>query len=169
MAARLLPYAIAAVVFLADRVTKALIERHVSVWDTYTVIPGFFDIIHSENPGAAFSLFANAHSEWRTFFLVGIAAGALVLIAVLLWNPRGRLGDSRLLRAALSLILGGAAGNLYDRVVRGTVTDFLDFYIGDVHWPAFNVADSAITIGAVLVLLDVVLSRRPAEHRVEKA
>lgn len=164
MSFRVLAYSIAAGVFLLDRLTKLIIRQEVSTWDTYTVIPGLLNIIHAENPGAAFSLFAGAQPEWRSFFLVAISAGALVLISVLLWHPSGRLGDSRLLRVGLSFILGGALGNLYDRIVNGTVTDFLDLYLGDFHWPAFNVADSAITLGAAMVLLDMALSRRPAHQ-----
>ena len=155
-------YGLAGGVFLLDRLTKFLIQQTVSVWDSYTVIPGFFSIIHTENPGAAFSLFSGAQSEWRSFFLVGLSTGALVLIAVLLWHPGGRVGDSRVMRLGLSLILGGALGNVWDRVLIGTVTDFLDFYLAGYHWPAFNLADSGITIGAALVVLDMLRSRRPA-------
>lgn len=162
---RLFAFGVAIGVFLLDRITKLLIQRQVAPWDTYTVIPGFFNIIHTENPGAAFSLFADAQSEWRTFFLVGLSAASLILIGFLLWHPDGRLGNSRRLRAALALIMGGALGNVYDRVVAGAVTDFLEFYIKDYRWPAFNVADMGITIGSALVLLDVLLARR---HEVKK-
>jgi signal peptidase II len=163
MRLRALYYGLAALVFLFDRITKIVIQREVSVWDSYTVIPGFFNIIHTENPGAAFSLFAGAQPEWRTFFLVGLSATALVLIGVLLWQHGGRMGESRVLRFGLSLIMGGALGNLYDRVLVGTVTDFVELYVNGFHWPAFNVADSAITIGAALVLLDMFQSsKRPA-------
>ncbi|HWR49896.1 MAG TPA: signal peptidase II [Bryobacteraceae bacterium] len=157
---RLLAFGVAFGVFLLDRITKLLIQRYVAQWDTYTVIPGFFNIIHTENPGAAFSLFADAQSEWRTFFLVGLAAASLVLIGFLLWHPGGRLGDGRTLRIALALIMGGALGNVYDRILQGAVTDFLDLYINGYHWPAFNIADMGITIGTALVLLDVLRSRR---------
>ena len=93
---------------------------------------------------------------------MGLSIGALVLITVLLWQPGGRIGESRLLRTGLSLILGGSLGNVYDRVVSGTVTDFLDFYLRAWHWPAFNLADSAITVGAALVVLEMLRSKRPA-------
>ncbi len=160
---RAVSYGIAALVFLLDRITKIVIQRQMSVWDSYTVIPGFFNIIHTENPGAAFSLFAGAQAEWRTFFLVGLSTAAMVLIGVLLWQPSGRMGEGRHLRLGLTLIMGGALGNLYDRVLTGTVTDFLELYVSSFHWPAFNVADSAITIGAVLVLIDLFQSsKRPA-------
>lgn len=165
MPVRLYSYGIALLVFLLDRLTKLFVQSHITIWDTYTVIPGFFNLIHTENPGAAFSLFSTAQSEWRSFFLVGLSTGALVLIAALLWHPGGRVGDNRWLRLGLALILGGALGNVYDRVVHGSVTDFLELYLDGFHWPAFNVADSAITVGAALVLLDMARSRRTAQQK----
>jgi signal peptidase II len=160
-ARRGLYYGIATLVFLLDQLTKSLVQAHVSTWDTLTIIPGFFDIIHTENPGAAFSFLAASQSEWRSFFLIGLTAAASVLMAVLLWRPSGRLGDSRMLRLGLALCLGGALGNVYDRVTAGVVTDFLDFYVNGLHWPAFNVADSALTVGAALVILAMARSKRP--------
>jgi signal peptidase II len=145
-------YGLAALVFLLDRITKRIIEARVSVFDTHTVIPGFFDIVHAKNRGAAFSLFADSNSAWRPFFLIGLSLAALLLVAGILRNA------SRLDRPTafgLSLILGGALGNVFDRIVSGAVTDFLDFYVGDLHWPAFNVADSAIVIGSGLLLLSL--------------
>lgn len=90
---------------------------------------------------------------------MGLSAASLVLIGFLLWHPGGRLGNSRRLRIALALIMGGALGNVYDRIVRGAVIDFLEFYISDYRWPAFNVADMGITIGTALVLLDILRTR----------
>lgn len=161
----MLAYGLALAVFALDRLTKAAIRAHVSVWDSYTVIPGFFNIIHTENPGAAFSLFSDAHAMWRSVVLIGLSTAALVLIGTLLWHPAARLGDSRLLRTGLALILGGALGNVYDRVLAGAVTDFLEFYVDGYHWPAFNAADSAITIGAALVVLDMARSHRRSEQK----
>jgi signal peptidase II len=146
-------YGLAAGIFALDRLTKFLIETRVSVFDTHTVIPGFFDIVHARNRGAAFSMFADMNSPLRPILLIGVAVAALILVAVMLWN------ESRLDRPTalgLSLILGGAMGNVFDRIVSGAVTDFLDFYIGDLHWPAFNVADSAIVIGSGLLLLSLI-------------
>ncbi len=159
MPPRVLAFGLAACVFLLDRATKLLIQSRVPPWETLRVIPGFFNIIHTENPGAAFSLLSGVHTEWRGMLLVGISSVALVLIAALLWRPGGRIGDSWLLRLGLALILGGAFGNVYDRIAHGTVTDFLDLYVNGFHWPAFNVADSTITVGAALVLLDLARSR----------
>ncbi len=163
MAARLYAYALALGVFLADRLSKAYIQSHVPTWDTHAVIPGFFNIIHTENPGAAFSLFSDAHAGWRTFFLVAVSTTAMIVVATLLWRPTHHSGDSRLMRLGLAFILGGALGNLYDRLFRGAVTDFLELYIRDFRWPAFNLADSALTIGALLVILAMLRARRAPE------
>jgi signal peptidase II len=147
---RLIPFAGAAAIFALDRVTKIWIERTVSAWDIIAVIPGLFNIIHSENTGMAFSLLADADPMIRKLVLIGLAGAVLCFVVWMLWKSTGRLQ-----RAALSLVLGGASGNLYDRIVRGSVTDFLDFYFGDFHWATFNFADSAITIGAILIALEL--------------
>ncbi|MEO8129522.1 MAG: signal peptidase II [Bryobacteraceae bacterium] len=154
---------IAAVVFVLDRATKVLIERNVSIWDTHPVIPGFFNIVHTKNRGAAFGMFSDGTSELRTFLLIGVSIAVLIFVAVLLLQPsRAGFSGSRTTMIGLSLVLGGAFGNIYDRVVSGMVTDFLEFYVGEWHFAAFNVADSAITIGAGLLLLDMWMSRKQA-------
>ena len=145
-------YALAAIVFALDRLTKQIIETRVSVLDTHTVIPGFFDIVHARNRGAAFSMFADSNSPWRPFFLIGLSIAALILVAGIL---RKASTLDRPTALGLSLILGGALGNVFDRIVSGAVTDFLDFYIGTLHWPAFNVADSAIVVGSGLLLISL--------------
>lgn len=163
MLPRLVPFAIALGVFALDRFTKSIIERLVTMWDAHVVIPGFFQIIHAENRGAAFSMLADSSSEVRAFVLVGLSILILGVIAALLWNSVSRLSHEHwTLRLGLSLVLGGALGNVYDRVARGAVTDFLDFYVGQLHWPTFNVADCAISIGAGLLLLSLWLGRREA-------
>lgn len=156
---RVKAYSLAAAVFAIDRVTKWLIETRVSALDTYTVIPGFFDIVHSQNRGVAFGLFNNSTSEWRTALLIAVSAAALALVGAMLWNARRM---DRLTAFGLGLILGGAAGNVFDRVASGRVTDFLEFYVGSFHWPTFNVADSAIVVGSALLLLDVLKPKRQA-------
>lgn len=161
MSSRILSFGTAATVFLVDWVTKGIIRTHVGSWETYVVIPGFFNIVHTENSGAAFGLFAETENEWRTFFLLGLSILVLALVASVLWQSGTRAGG-RWMRLGLSLALGGALGNMYDRLMHGTVTDFLDFYAGTFHWPAFNVADSAITVGAGLLIIDMWLSRRKA-------
>jgi signal peptidase II len=148
----LTPYALASIVFALDRITKRVIESRMSVFDTYTVIPGFFDLVHAKNRGAAFSMFADSTSPLRPFFLIGLSLAALILVAGIL---RKASSLDKPTAIGLSLILGGALGNVFDRIVSGAVTDFLDFYIGALHWPAFNVADSAIVIGSGLLLVSL--------------
>ena len=155
---RLKAYGAAAAVFLLDRVTKWIVETRVSFLDARHVIPGFFDVVHTENRGAAFSLFNDSTSEWRTGLLVVFSLVAVVLVAGFILQRAAKL--DRLSLAGFALILGGAAGNAFDRIVWGTVTDFLDFYVGSYHWPAFNVADSAIVIGCGLLLLEAVHPKR---------
>jgi signal peptidase II len=153
---RALPLAIAGTVFMLDRITKIAIERYVSQWESYTVIPGFFDIVHAKNRGAAFGMFGEGDSEVRTVLLIGIALAVLVFVSILLFRPqRGGFTSDRVTTVALSLVLGGALGNVWDRIVQGMVTDFLEFYVGEYRFAAFNVADSAIFIGAVLLLFDI--------------
>ena len=144
------PLLIALTVLLLDRITKWAIAQTIPLEDAINIIPGFFRLTHLENTGAAFSLFADSPSPFRTTLLVGFSVAALAVVSVLLWKDRNRFHSGTL---ALSLILGGAIGNLWDRLSDGKVTDFLDFYIGVHHWPPFNVADSAIVVGALLLLL----------------
>ena len=162
------PYALSAAIVLLDRSTKHVIETTFSAWDTVHVIPGFFQIVSTRNTGMAFSLFDNSAGGRTSPVLVAFTIAVLGLVAWLLWrsiHPRaadsGR--DHWSFRLALGLILGGAAGNLYDRLLFGSVTDFLDFYWGSAHFPVFNVADSAITCGAMLVMLNLWLAH-PRKH-----
>jgi signal peptidase II len=150
-------YGIAAAVFALDRLTKWIIETRVGAFDTISVIPGFFDIIHTRNPGAAFSMFANLDSPLRPLLLIGVAGTALGLVAWML-RKAGTLDFPTAL--GLAFILGGACGNLFDRVTAGSVTDFLEFYIGAYHWPTFNVADSAICTGSGLLILAMLRPKR---------
>jgi signal peptidase II len=159
---RLKPYGVAAAVFALDRLTKWFIDTHVSFADTYKVIPGIFDIVHSENRGMAFGLFDDSTYEWRTALLAGFSLAAIGIMGVFLWKGRERL--DRLSQFGFALIMGGAAGNVFDRIVWGRVTDFLLFYIGEHQWPAFNLADSAISVGGGLVLVDLLRSKRQATN-----
>jgi signal peptidase II len=155
--------AIAGAVFVLDRLTKIWIEQNVSVYDSHTVIPGFFDIVHTKNRGAAFGMFAEGDSQLRTFLLIGVSLAVLVFIAVmLLRRPKPGTPMTRLSLCGLSLVMGGAMGNIYDRVAYGMVTDFLEFYLGTYRFAAFNIADSAITIGAGLLILDMWRTRHRA-------
>ena len=152
-------YLVAAAVFALDRLTKWVIESTMSTYDVHTVIPGLFDIVHARNKGAAFSLLADSNSVWRDVLLIGISTAALLIVGSMLRKASQLDWPTAL---ALSLILGGAVGNLFDRVMFGAVTDFLDFYIGDMHWPAFNVADSAVVVGSGLLLLGMWRKQEPA-------
>lgn len=155
------PFGIAGLVFIADLLSKMLIRASVPDFRTIHVIPHFFNIVHAENPGIAFSLFSDASGTWRNIMLIGLSAVVIVFITIALL--RGGSGGSWTLRIGLALVLGGAIGNLYDRIATGTVTDFVEVYAGDHYFPAFNVADSAITIGACFLLLDVLAGARSAK------
>jgi signal peptidase II len=155
MLQRLFPFALAAVVFVLDRITKEFIKTHFSAWDTLSVIPGLLNIVHTENPGIAFGLLADAPSTARDALLIGFGAVVLVVISAILLRPARGTVHSQALRTALALVLGGAFGNLYDRIANRTVTDFVEVHAGQHFFPAFNVADSAITVGACLLLLDM--------------
>jgi signal peptidase II len=156
---RLKAYLAAAAVFGLDRLTKLIIERWVPESVSYRVIPGFFDIVHSENRGVAFGIFNDSTFEWRNLALIAVAVAAVIFISIYLW--RARQVDTAMLWG-MALILGGAAGNAIDRIVSGRVTDFLEFYIGEYHWPTFNMADSALVIGSGLLLLDMLRSKQAA-------
>jgi signal peptidase II len=144
-------------VVAADQLTKALVRSSLPLHDSVTIIPGFIDLTHVRNTGAAFGLFNAADFPLKPAVMLGMAIIALAAIAVYAAQLRP---DERLARVGLALVLGGAVGNLIDRVTTGYVLDFVDVYYGNAHFWAFNVADSAITIGAVLVILDVLLAGR---------
>ena len=164
MPSRAVVATIVAVVWLLDRFTKWIIEARFSAWDNYVVIPGFFSIVHTQNSGAAFGLFSDSTSEWRGVFLIGLSLVVMALVAVMLVQSfRAHPVASPALRYGLALVLGGALGNIFDRVRAGTVTDFLLFYLGPYQWPVFNVADTSISIGAGLILLDMWKNRREAQ------
>lgn len=140
---------LAALVVVLDQITKLAIMDSLTAYQDVVALTGFFNLVHVHNTGAAFSLFADQPGWQRGFFVV-LALVAAGVILYLLRRTRGQ----PLFCAALALILGGAVGNLIDRVLYGHVIDFLDFYLGTWHWPAFNVADSAITLGAALLIWD---------------
>jgi signal peptidase II len=158
MSPRLRSAAIVAAVLVADRLTKIYIQTHFSALDVMPVIPGFFNIVHVENPGAAFGFLADAPSQWRRMILVAAALAVMAIISVMLFRPRAR--ESALTQTGLALVLGGALGNFWDRAVRGTVTDFLQFFFGSYEFPSFNVADICIDVGAGLLLIDLWRSRK---------
>jgi signal peptidase II len=154
---RLTYVAIAAGAFAADQVTKGMVERRIALYDVVPVIPHFFNLTHTKNPGAAFGLFAESPAPWKTALLVVISALLIVTVVAVVWRSR-RL-DWRA-GTGLALILGGAISNLLDRIRFGRVVDFLDFYVRSYHWFTFNLADSAIVIGAFFLIVDVTWSRQ---------
>lgn len=144
----------ALLVLVIDQLTKQWILARYQ-WGDWTPVTSFFNIVRAHNTGAAFSFLAD-HDGWQRWLFVGIGAGATVLIV---WQLRKYPGQ-KLFCLALSSILGGAIGNVSDRLMHGYVVDFLDFYWGSRHFPAFNVADMGITLGAALLILDELLRSR---------
>lgn len=146
-------------IVIADRITKALIESGTTEGWRHELVHNFIYLVHSKNPGIAFSMFANSQSPWLR---VGLIALSILFIVVLAWLLITSKHVTWRTLAGLSLLIGGAAGNLTDRLIHGAVTDFFEIWFGTYRYPAFNVADSAITIGAILVLLDVLFPARTA-------
>jgi len=150
-------------VLAADRGTKFAIERYTSVFFRRPIFSDVVVLVHNQNPGIAFGVFSDSNSAWLAPILLVSAALVMVLLVWLLVT--GRAGG-QLAHAGLALILGGAAGNALDRLIHGGVTDFLEVRLGTYRWPAFNVADSAISIGAALVLIELLFGGR---HRSDSA
>ena len=145
---------VGAAVLVLDQITKLAVTAALAPYEIVKAVPGFFNIVHYLNPGAAFGILNKSGFSGK-LILIGVSIGALVLIASMV-----RGSKDRLYTFALSLIAGGAAGNLVDRIRQGSVIDFLDFHIGGHHWPAFNVADSAITVGVGLAILSFFTSHK---------
>ena len=153
-----------AAIIILDQVTKSVVRSRLQFGESRTVIPGLLDLTHVQNTGAAFGLLNDVDFPYKPVVMIVVALLALLAIAAY----ATQLGfQDRLARLGLALILGGAFGNLIDRAVAGHVLDFVDVYWRDVHFWAFNVADAAITAGAILVILDTLgLGRRHASHPV---
>jgi len=147
----------AAVIIALDQITKSAVTARFSLHETLTLIPGLFNLVYVMNPGAAFGFLADASPGFRYAFFTGVTvlAAGLIVYYLVKSSPRNRL-----LVGSLTLIFGGAVGNLIDRIRFGAVVDFLDVYIGASHWPAFNVADSAITVGAILMIWEMLRNRK---------
>ena len=141
-------------VLAADRATKFAIERYTSLFFRHSIFSDIVVLVHSQNPGIAFSMFSDSRSRWLTPVLV---CSAVVVMGLLVWMIVTDRAGGALAQCGLALILGGAAGNALDRVIHGGVTDFLEVRLWKYIWPAFNVADSAITIGAIFVLFELLL------------
>jgi signal peptidase II len=155
-------FLIAFLVVLLDRATKRLVAKDISLHDGIQIIPGFFRLTHVENRGAAFGLFADSPTEWKVAMLVSFSIIALIIVSAMLWKSTHAMVSTGI---GLALILGGAIGNLWDRLLTGRVVDFLLFYVGQYQWPAFNVADSAIVVGAGLLVFEILFVKSPAQPK----
>ncbi len=155
-------FLIALLVVLLDRTTKWIVAKEISLHEGIPVIPGFFRLTRVENRGAAFGLFADSPAQWKIAMLVLFSIVALVVVSTLLWRNSHVMTTTGI---GLALILGGAVGNLWDRLLNGRVVDFLLFYIGRYQWPAFNVADSAIVCGAGLLVIEILFAKAPAREK----
>jgi signal peptidase II len=143
-------------ILVLDQLTKMIVDRTMSLHQSIPIIDGFFSLTYVRNTGAAFGIFAGSHEAFRLPFLILVSVLALGFVAVMLKRLRD---EEKGLITALSLIIGGAIGNLVDRVLYGEVIDFLDFYWSNYHWPAFNVADSCITIGVLITLFYLIRAK----------
>jgi len=144
-------------VVLMDQLAKWYVTISLSLHETIPVIEGFFSITSIRNPGAAFGFLAGMPPLFRTVFFLGLSTGAIVVIVMFI---RFHATKNNLLVCALSLILGGAVGNMIDRIRLGEVIDFIDLFAGSYHWPAFNIADSSITVGAVILIWDMMRKKQ---------
>ena len=142
-------------VVLLDRASKAWFETQTTEGWSHQLVHNFIYLVHSRNPGIAFGVLADHASPWTRILLV---SGSIAVISIISWLLVGSKTGGPLTAAGLALILGGATGNVTDRILHAAVTDFFEVWLGSYRWPAFNVADSAITIGAILVILDVILT-----------
>lgn len=161
MSGRLMALAVAILIAIADRLTKVSIQHNLYSYENIPVVPGWLRIVHTENPGAAFGMLADGSPFLRAAVLVGVSSLVMLFVAHSLWSKSSSY-TSLASRFGLGLILGGAIGNLVDRISRGTVTDFIEVFHGEWSFPAFNVADSAITVGAILLIAEMLLPRRKA-------
>ena len=145
---------LAGIILVLDQITKYLVEKHLRLYEIVPVIPGFFNLTHVRNKGAAFGILSGLPGVWRSLFFVTFTLVAVGVIVSLL-----RKTQERLLVIAFSLIVSGAIGNVIDRVRYGEVVDFIQWYVKSWFWPSFNVADSAISIGVVLLAIDMLFRK----------
>ena len=141
---------------IADQVTKTLVERMIPEHTVVPVIPGFLNLTHTKNPGVAFGLFSDSPAPWKTALLVIISAALLIVVVSMVWRSRNLAWESSV---GLAMVLGGAVSNLADRIRVGRVVDFLDVYFRSYHWWSFNVADSAIVVGAIFLVIHLASSK----------
>ena len=145
-----------AAIVICDQITKAIVDRTMSLHDSIPIIDGFFNLTYVRNTGAAFGIFSGSHEAFRLPFLILVSVIAIGFVLVMLKRLRY---EATGIAAALAFILGGAIGNLIDRALYGEVIDFLDVYWSNYHWPAFNVADSFITIGVTITLFYLIRAK----------
>ena len=149
---------VAGLVVVADQITKTLILKSMPVYHSVTVIPGFFNLVHIQNPGGAFGFLANQSPALRAIVFLFISSLAVGLV---FWFYKNTPKTHPWLATAFAMIFGGAIGNLIDRIRFGKVIDFLDFYLGDLHWHAFNIADSAISVGIAVFIFHLLFKKLP--------
>ena len=147
---------IVGIVLVLDQMTKYFIQTSVRLHDSITVVPGFFNITHVRNKGAAFGILSSLPEFWRSAFFITLTMVAVVVLTVLIVKTHERLP-----LYAFSLIAGGALGNVIDRIRYGEVVDFIQWYVKSFYWPSFNVADSAISIGVTLLAIEMLFGKQP--------
>jgi len=152
---RWLSVLIALLVFVGDQVTKSLVEKSIAEYTVVPVLPGFFNLTHTKNTGVAFGIFSGSPAPWKTALLIVVSAALIAAVVSFIWRSRRVHWEAGV---GLALVLGGASSNLVDRIRTGQVVDFLDFYWRGYHWPAFNLADSAIVVGAIFLVIQVIFS-----------
>ena len=148
--------AYAGVVIALDQITKYLVLNLLPLYDVIHIIPGFLDITHLQNPGVAFGIFSSNHSNIQQILLM---SASFVAVCVIVYFYSQTTDNHRFMLLGFALIFGGAIGNFIDRVRMGRVVDFIDVYVGNIHWPSFNVADSSISVGVVIFLYHIIFKR----------
>ncbi|MEW5909764.1 MAG: signal peptidase II [Thermodesulfobacteriota bacterium] len=157
---------VAGLVIAADQISKGVVVARLSINHAIPVIDGFFNIVHVQNPGGAFGFLADQDSRVRPFlFMIGSVAAVGMLIYLFTRMHPG----TRLFSLGIALILGGAFGNMIDRLRLGSVIDFLDFYIGNLHWPAFNVADSSVSVGCGILILQMLMNPKAGNTHIRSS
>ena len=145
-----------------DQLSKLLVVASLNLYEVRPLVPGFFNLVHVTNKGAAFSMFASVDSPLRHYFFVAVNSAAFLGLTIAAWKMSAQ---HLLYRVSFAMIAAGALGNLIDRLRFGAVIDFLDFYVGTYHWPAFNVADSAICVGVVVLLVMNIMEMKNEKRR----
>lgn len=154
-------FGVAGVTVILDQISKAYVMQTMRLHESIPIIPGFFSLTYIRNPGAAFGILASSSTGFRLLFFAFTSLFALVLLGTIFLRLRG---DDWVGQLSIAAILGGAIGNLLDRLRFGEVIDFLDFYVEGYHWPAFNVADAAISVGVFFLIVHFALEKKEPEH-----